>query len=34
MNTTAKQPELTPIPVQLSQHEFNECIFPHLSRPK
>ncbi len=34
LNTTAKQPDLTPIPVQLSQHECNACIFPHLSRPK
>jgi transposase len=34
MSTTAKQPEITPIPVQLSQHEFTEFIFPHLSMPK
>jgi hypothetical protein len=30
MSTTAKHPESTPIPVQLSEHEFNECILPHL----
>jgi transposase len=34
MSTTAKKPDSTPIPVQLSEHEFNACIFPHLSRPK
>src|SRR5262245_366396 len=34
MSTTAKHPDRTPIPVQLSEHEFNECIFPHLSMPK
>jgi transposase len=33
MSTTAKNPEITPIPVQLSESEFNACIFPHLSRP-
>jgi transposase len=32
--TTAKNPDITPIPVQLSAREFNEFIFPHLSRPK
>jgi hypothetical protein len=34
MTTTAKNPEITPIPVQLSEHEFAEFIFPHLSMPK
>ena len=34
MSTTTKNPEITPIPVQLSEHEFNEFIFPHLSMPK
>jgi transposase len=34
MSTTAKHPEITPIPVQLSETEFNEFIFPHLSMPK
>jgi len=34
MSTTAKNPDSTPIPVQLSEPEFNACIFPHLSRPK
>jgi transposase len=34
MSTTPKNPEITPIPVQLSEHEFNAFIFPHLSRPK
>jgi transposase len=33
MSTTAKNPEITPIPVQLSESEFNEFIFPHLSMP-
>ncbi len=33
MSTTAKNPEITPIPVQLSESEFNACIFPHLSMP-
>jgi transposase len=33
MSTTAKNPEITPIPVQLSEPEFNEFIFPHLSMP-
>jgi transposase len=32
--TTAKNPAITPIPVQLSEPEFTEFIFPHLSRPK
>src|SRR4030095_12921186 len=34
MSTTAKNPDITPIPVQLSEPECNACIFPHLSRPK
>jgi transposase len=34
MSTTAKNSEITPIPVQLSESEFTEFIFPHLSMPK
>jgi transposase len=34
MSTTAKNPGTTPIPVQLSEDEFNEFILPHLSMPK
>jgi transposase len=34
MRTTAKNPAITPIPVQLSEPEFTEFIFPHLSMPK
>ena len=34
MHTTAKSPDSTPIPVQLSEPEFNQFIFPHLSMPK
>ena len=34
MSTTPKNPEITPIPVQSSEHEFKEFIFPHLSMPK
>jgi transposase len=34
MSATAKSPEITPIPVQLSESEFTEFIFPHLSMPK
>jgi transposase len=34
MSTTAQNPEITPIPVQLSEPEFTACIFPHLSMPK
>jgi transposase len=34
MSTTAKNPEITSIPVQLSESEFTEFIFPHLSMPK
>ena len=34
MRTTAKHPDSTPLPVQLFEPEFTECIFPHLSMPK
>jgi transposase len=34
MRTTAKSPDSPPIPVQLSEPEFNQFIFPHLSMPK
>ena len=34
MSTTANNPGTTPIPVQLSEHEFTAFIFPHLSMPK
>jgi transposase len=34
MSTAAKNPETTPIPVQLSEPEFTACIFPHLSMPR
>jgi hypothetical protein len=34
MSTTAKNPEITPIPVQLSEREFTAFIFPHLWMPK
>jgi transposase len=34
MNTQAKNPATTPIPVQLSATEFTAFIFPHLSMPK
>jgi hypothetical protein len=34
MRTTVKNPDSTPIPVQLSEPEFTACIFPHLSMPK
>jgi transposase len=34
MSATAKNPEITPIPVQLSESEFNAFICPHLSMPK
>jgi transposase len=34
MSTTAKNPEITLIPVQLSESEFTEFIFLHLSMPK
>src|SRR5215510_1810477 len=34
MSTTAKNPDSTPIPVQLTELEFKEFIFPDLSMPK
>ena len=34
MRTTAKHPDITPMPVPLAETEFNDFIFPHLSRPK
>jgi transposase len=34
MSTTAKNPDSTPSPVQLTEPEFKEFIFPHLSMPK
>ena len=34
MSTTAPQPATTPIPVQLSEPEFDAFILPHLSMPK
>jgi transposase len=34
MSTTAPQPATTPIPVQLSEPEFEAFILPHLSMPK
>ena len=34
MSTTAKNPAITPIPVQWSEPEFTEFICPHLSMPK
>jgi transposase len=34
MSTTGQQPATTPIPVQLSEPEFEAYIFPHLSMPK
>jgi transposase len=34
MNAPAKNAATTPIPVQLSETEFNAFIFPHLSMPK
>jgi transposase len=34
MTTQGKNPATTPIPVQLSETEFNAFIFPHLSMPK
>src|SRR6185436_5148695 len=34
MSTTAQQPATTPIPVQLSESEFEAFILPHLSMPK
>jgi transposase len=34
MHTTAPKPATTPIPVQLSEPEFEAFILPHLSMPK
>ena len=34
MSTTAPQPVTTPIPVQLSEPEFEAFLLPHLSMPK
>jgi hypothetical protein len=34
MSTPATNAATTPIPVQLSETEFTEFIFPHLSMPK
>ena len=34
MSIPAQQPATTPIPVQLSDHEFTAFILPHLSMPK
>jgi transposase len=34
MSTTAQQPATTPIPVQLSEPEFEAFILPHLSMPR
>ena len=34
MSTTAQKPATTPIPVQLSEPEFEVFILPHLSMPK
>ena len=34
MRTTTKNPEITPMPVQLSAPEFTAFIFPHRSMPK
>ena len=34
MSTARKNPETTPIPVQLSEPEFTAFILPHLSMPK
>ena len=34
MSTTASTPATTPIPVQLSEPEFEAFILPHLSMPK
>jgi len=31
MSTTGQQPATTPIPVQLSEPEFEAFLFPHLS---
>ena len=34
MSSTAPKPVTTPIPVQLSEPEFEACILPHLSMPR
>jgi transposase len=34
MSTTASKPATTPIPVQLSEPEFEAFLLPHLSMPK
>ena len=34
MSTTAAQPATTPIPVQLSESEFEAFVLPHLSMSK
>src|SRR2546423_11594533 len=34
MSTTAPKPATTPIPVQLSEPEFEAFLLPHLSMPK
>src|SRR5919202_6550970 len=34
LSTTAPQPATTPIPVQLSEPEFEAFLLPHLSMPK
>src|SRR5215217_6730016 len=34
MSTTGQKPATTPIPVQLSEPEFEAFILPHLSMPK
>jgi transposase len=34
MSTTTAPPAMTPIPVQLSESEFQAFIFPHLSMPR
>jgi transposase len=34
MSLPAQKPVITPIPVQLSEHEFDAFILPHLSMPK
>jgi transposase len=34
MSTTTAKPATTPIPIQLSDTEFHEFIFPCLSMPK
>src|SRR5262252_7153185 len=34
MSTMTAQPATTPIPVQLSEHEFTAFILPHLSMPR